>query len=354
MPRICNEATVANNLLISTCLSEFFSLVPTEEAALDLILQTQVQHKKLFCKCGYVFEDAIREQYERKVLCKECKKYTYFTVGTLYEGVSQIQARLGAVWMMDYGAVVTSTKLHQIFGIATSTGLKIINTIGAFIESLRGASCDLASEKVSCPYFSEIMIRRSRISGAYEHASAIPQPAVVVDSEPLADTNFPTSSGDNRDQNSTFDDLGDFEKEVLGQISAVPKSVDELSAQFDHAAGPVGAALTMLELFGHIDQAPGNCFVRSRNAKPESTDSILSPELLALITAAINNIKAIRQGVSRKYLQLYLGTFWCFFDREFWRMGSLVVVSIDRSLSPDRDLLAYESPLMVSLVHSLG
>jgi hypothetical protein len=342
-----NLVSAANEQVISSCLPAFYALVPDEETALDLILQVQIQQRRLRCKCGYVFESATRAMYERRVKCKVCRRKIYFTVGTLYEGVANVRARLGAVWLMEHGAVVTSTKLNQLFGIATSTGLSIINSIGAFIEAMRGSRFEEASERVNCPIFGEIMIKRSRISGAYEHASSVP--AEVADSDVDAGTN--ADSGHFNQSASSSDDLGDLDRAVLALISAAPISVDSICQKVDQPAGAVGAALTMLEILGHISSIPGNSFVRPTSPKRESC-SVESPKLLEFIEAAVQNIKAIRQGVSRKYLQLYLGAFWCFFDNEFWQEGSLLLVSLDSSLSPDRNLFDYESPLMVSVVSS--
>ncbi|MDQ5934933.1 MAG: hypothetical protein QG574_2239 [Cyanobacteriota bacterium erpe_2018_sw_21hr_WHONDRS-SW48-000092_B_bin.40] len=336
----------ANEQLIASCLPEFNSRVPDEEAAIDLILELQVRQGKLACRCGYEFVAAIRERYERTVKCLVCRKYTHFTVGTLYEGVRSVRARLGAVWLMDHGAVVTSTKLHQLFGIATSTGLAIINTIGLFIESLRGQSWEDVSEKIGCPNFAEIMIRRSRITGAYEHPSSVPETVSVADVDHSADEATEQYSH----SEDSFDDLGDLDKKILAEISGVPVSVDVICKRVDQPAGPVGAALTMLEILGHIASAPGNFFVRLTAAKQDGAKVEFSPQLRRFIEEAIENIKAVRQGVSRKYLQLYLGAFWCHFDRDSWRVGSLMLVTLDSSLSPDRDLIVYESPLMVSVV----
>lgn len=344
-----NLVSAANEQLISSCLPEFYALVPDEETALDLILQIQIEQRRLRCVCGYVFETATRAVYERSVKCKVCRKKIYFTVGTLYERVANIRARLGAVWLMDHGAVVTSTKLNQLFGIATSTGLSIINTIGLFIEAMRGTSFDAMSEKVNCPIFTEIMIKRSRITGAYEHASAIPEEVSVADVDLNADEN----SSQDSDSSNGSDDLGDLDREVLAQISAAPISVDTICENVQHSVGSVGASLTMLEILGHITSVPGNSFVRlmaARNGNSRSRNTEFSPELMEFVEAAVENIKAIRQGVSRKYLQLYLGAFWCYFDRDFWREGALLLISLDSSLSPDRNLIDYESPLMVSVV----
>lgn len=340
-----NIVSATNDQLISSCLPEFYALVPDEETAVDLILQTLIEQRRLRCGCGYVFDSATRAMYERKVKCKVCRKKIYFTVGTLYERVTSVRARLGAIWLMDHGAVVTSTKLKQLFGIATSTGLSIINTIGLFIEAMRGTSFDGISAKVNCPVFTEIMIKRSRITGAYEHASAIPEEVSVVDVDPNGDSN----SGQYSDSSNKSDDLGDLDRVVLAQISAVPISVDTICENLDHPAGSVGSSLTMLEILGHITAAPGNSFVRLTAGKKAKSETEFSPELIEFVEAAVENIKAIRQGVSRKYLQLYLGAFWCCFDREFWREGALMLISLDSSLSPDRNLIDYESPLMVSV-----
>ncbi len=344
-----SDVSSVNDLLIASCLPEFFALVPSEEAAIDLILQTQIEQRKLVCRCGHVFEKATRAAYERRVKCAECRRHSHFTVGTLYERVTQVRARLGAVWLMDHGAVVTSTKLNQIFGIATSTGLCIINSIGLFIESFRQTSFDEASEGLSCPIFCEIMIKRSRITGAYEHAASVPEEVTVTDVEPDLSNDFSQSFSE-PESSDMSDDLGDLDRAVLAQISATPISVDTICESLDSTAGPVGASLTMLELLGHIVSGPGNSFVRLRAAKVKSSSSTdFSPQALAFAEAAIDNIKAIRQGVSRKYLQLYLGAFWCCFDRNIWREGMLMLVSVDATLTPDRNLFDYESPLIVSV-----
>ncbi len=69
-----NLVSAANEQVISSCLPAFYSLVPDEETALDLILQVQIQQRRLCCKCGYVFESATRAMYERSVKCKVCRR----------------------------------------------------------------------------------------------------------------------------------------------------------------------------------------------------------------------------------------------------------------------------------------
>lgn len=62
------------------------------------------------------------------------------------------------------------------------------------------------------------------------------------------------------------------------------------------------------------------------------------------IAAAIAFIRQYFHGVSSKYLQVYLGAFWCHSDRRTWAPGAVLRVCIKHPPISNSDLLHYKVP----------
>lgn len=62
------------------------------------------------------------------------------------------------------------------------------------------------------------------------------------------------------------------------------------------------------------------------------------------IASAIAFIRKYFHGVSNKYLQLYIATFWCHTDRETWKKGSVLKACLKHRPISYAQLLYYETP----------
>lgn len=155
-------AKLDNESLLNFVLADFNSMVPTEEAAADIIYLILLG-SRLACLCGCT--DLIRKSGSRLFRCQRCKKTKHFTSGTLFAGVAKLRAWLGTVVLLGNGVAVSSNRLARLFDIAQATAhcmhKKILSVIAEFFD-------ETANELLS-KLFDEIIIRRSRESSVDRH-----------------------------------------------------------------------------------------------------------------------------------------------------------------------------------------
>jgi hypothetical protein len=65
--------------------------------------------------------------------------------------------------------------------------------------------------------------------------------------------------------------------------------------------------------------------------------------------AFIDFICTYLHGISRKYVQIHLASFWCYKDRKRWGSGAVLKACFQSHGIDDEEILAYVSPPMVKV-----
>ncbi|MGD9684925.1 MAG: hypothetical protein AB7W16_27475 [Candidatus Obscuribacterales bacterium] len=276
----------------------------------------------VFCK-GREFA---RERGSRVMLCRACGKEVWLTAGSFFHRKKLLRPWLAAIWMMEHGATINASQLKRLLNIAYSSAHFILRSLACVVEEQSGTG----SELVPSSAFLQIFSRRSRETPAREH--------------PRAEETVLQEQQDNQDDSESLQvdmtGLPDDQQKIYMHLFQGPLSVDHLCIRTGLDVGPVMAALTMLELDGLIQRSAGVCFERAEVA---SSTSVISERASKVVDGTICFVQRIFGGISRKYLQSYIASYWCFSDRKRWGPGALLQACLRRANRPT----IFMTPLMV-------
>lgn len=336
------ELEISNDRLATfiACIDREF---PTQEDILKEFEKMIWGTKPLCCvHCQSV--NIERDANCRRWKCEDCFLYTYLTAGTLFHGMKNPRAWIIALKLQEARIFVSSCRFHKFVGVAQSTALQIFKKIFKVIES----AYEDEETEISTGVFSRIFCKRSRETPEHEHprseqtkidrfvareARRARQEIVArlredaeIEGELDVDGNSVVSAEQLQEMNLTPEDsLTDIQLRVFELIEYESISFDELLNQLNIDITHLSAALTILELAGLVRREPGDHYVRCKPGESfESQHDKRRRELRELSFDAIMFfIEKVYHGVSRKHIQKYVASFWCFFDHENWNHGKL-------------------------------
>jgi biotin operon repressor len=175
--------------------------------------------------------------------------------------------------------------------------------------------------------------------------------------------------------------LNGIQREIYETLTDTPKSLENLIEVLGSSSGELASALTMLELEGFVIRLAGDRYVRDTASDKSDPQQKLLPkqnqmqarppilpalptlsnqngltiannaDLTPLIEEAIEFIRNVFQGVSRKYLQLYLADFWRVSAHRAGGIPFSIFEACCESLTTGTaEIRAFVTPLMVKMV----
>ncbi|CAN5610230.1 hypothetical protein BH11CYA1_BH11CYA1_40120 [soil metagenome] len=267
--------------------------VPSDQAAADFLYDSLVIHNKIECACKQ--PQIIHKPGERFYSCRNCKKVSWVTSGTLFAGVVKLRAWLALIWLNERGISISAARFSRVVSVAQSTALNIQKKLGMVIES----KLDNSSPGLPSQLLSAVVTKRSKETPAHEH----PRAELEACSTPGAQFQTP---------------------EQWQNYLTSEEEVREAIANY------------------------------SRSRAANSAFSLTISSVVAVIQTAIAYIRTYFQGVSRKYLQLYLTLFWCHSDRLRWTPGTILLACLEHPPISYEAIIAYVSPSAVKIFPALG
>lgn len=262
--------------------------VPSDQAAADFLYDNLVIFNKIECRCQQ--PQIVHRPGDRFYSCRNCKKVSWVTSGTLFAGVVKLRAWLALVWLKERGITISAMRFSRLLEIAQSTALNIQKRLGMVLDE----SLDDSSPALPAQFLLPIVAKRSKETPAQEHPRA-----------------------------ELIDGLEEFSSFL---------SLDQWQ-NFNSASEDLSAVIA--------------AYLESADRQLASS---LSVELVAsAVKAAIAYIRTHFQGVSRKCLQIYLASFWCHIDRVRWSQGALLVACLEHPPITYESILHYVSPPVVRL-----
>ncbi|MBP9094006.1 hypothetical protein KBI23_23490 [bacterium] len=262
--------------------------VPSDQAAADFLYDSLVIYNKIECLCRQ--PQIVHKPGDRFYSCRNCKKVSWVTSGTLFAGVVKLRAWLALVWLKERGITISAVRFSRLLEIAQSTALNIQKRLGMVLEE----SLDESSPSLPAQFLLPIIIKRSKETPAQEHPRSELAEALEHGAQFLS----------------------------LDQWESFSSKKEDLSAV-------IAAYLETSDW----------CLASSH-----TSDSIASA-----IKAAIAYIRTYFHGVSRKCLQLYLAFFWCHFDRARWSQGAILLACLEHPPISYESIVRYVSPPAVKL-----
>jgi hypothetical protein len=335
--------------------------------------------------CGVVFKDL--DYVMRFYKCPECKNTVWLTADTLFRKTRNPRAWLAAIWFMEHGLVLSSSRFHSLLEIAQSTAWRILRSVSTVIQDKLIGN----GEHLSSAVFVDLFCRRSCESPRREHPSAeqaaseadarsasesADRDTVSTDKDSVSTEQAAAATGkseaylvevwgapvdpakETSSSDSGFRQLADV---VLAVLSREPKHFDSICAELGLAPARLSSIMMFLELDGQIEVLPGNFFVRHfighvtllSDADLASAGAALGRGASAMAIA--EGIQKFRDfialnfhGIARKYLQNYLASYWTQISNR-WANGALLRACRHNIDAAFKLSVKYVSPLIVDM-----
>jgi len=349
-------AVAENKALLKHFWDEFVELYPTEEACREGLYSRAADDGSLNCrKCGKsLWQEGVSD---RNVRCRNCSERNWITAGTFFEDARSIRPWFAAIWLLERGVVLSSSQLHELLDIAQSSAHNMLLKISAVMASYMLDHSTL----VSSALFLESFRKRSRETPARMHPTVEEDEAHRTSNESCSQNTDQNCDSEPFSSKTGAADLQEQEKTVCDLLSGAPTHFDDLCQRALLRTGDVSSSLVMLELYGIATRLPGDFYALSRTepnsghaggsisrkARADSGDGEHGTGNPQAHNDFVEFIDCFLKGISRKYVQNYLASYWCHLDRSCWRPGALLDACNQFHAISRREMLAYVSPLMV-------
>lgn len=371
-----------NGDALDLCWRQFNRRFKTEKACLKELFRRLIAAGAKCHHCNS--RDIVWYSGIRTIRCLSCAEKSWLTAGTFFHGVRLVRPWLAAIWFIEHGVSVNSSKFHKLVGIAYSSALSIFKKLMLVVHHQMREE----APAISSGCFAALFCRRSRETPAREHPSA-EQEEIEKNSRGAKDgnqiegdldsaagrTDVCAGSGASCAREDILhssltagqsaveaegtttgeSQLGSTERQVYESLSDEAIQFDSLCQITGISVGVLSAALMMLELSGLAKSLPGDLYVRCGADRQTSSHEDSVPDwAVKTVDIVITLIRKNFQGISRKYLQNYLAWHWCLTDRIRWRPGALLKECLGFRPIRYEDVLSYVSPPLVKVSPALS
>jgi hypothetical protein len=229
------------------------------------------------------------------------------------------------IWLHEDRVVCSRNEFAEIFGISYSNSWATHARVQSVIDGEMNTK-DLF--EVVSTHFDPIICKRSIKTTADEH----PTFELIEDEQPDSEPEFQC----------------DQQKKLYDLLSAQAASFDYLEGKTGLSTPQFSAALGMLEINGLAVKLPGNMYIRNKSSAASSANvPANADDLVNKFFTYVRNF----HGISRKYLQRYIASFWSVEGYNRWHKVTLLKTCMEYGRIRRADILAYTSPHMVQMVH---
>ncbi len=321
-----------------------------KEDGIEAIFSTLQREGVLVCDCGGC-AGITREYGSYFFRCKSCGKKTWFLAGTFFARIRCPLAWLLAIRLFENGIVVNASELASLTGVAVSSAQMMLKKIMVAIQ----AKMPVESAVLPSAWLLDAVMRRTIRTPAQGHPK---------------------------------DEQFEFEKEYLLQEAKKAKSTDttysanvvalaqriydQLAREknklhFDHICGQdnfglVSMATDYLQSAGLIKAMPGDWYIATTHEALDVRTAMTAAnglrgmytehaeKAILMVDALLAYLVGTYQGISRKYIQLYLSAYWYRLDESVRGRDSLFKHCCLAGPVTHHMLRIYVSPLMLKVM----
>ncbi|HIA51312.1 MAG TPA: hypothetical protein EYN91_04390 [Candidatus Melainabacteria bacterium] len=321
-----------------------------EDFCRDYVLAMVVETNVMRCNhCGTSNKPTVIE--DRNFPCIKCKRPIWITAGTMFEQVEYFQSWLAAFRLHEKKIILNPFQFHILLGIHYNTAYTMFKQLNKELSEML-TDC---SRTVPSSAFVSVFYRRSRETPAGEPPVSEERRARQLAEKPLLMKRKRKVRQPMPSMQQTPLDLNEREKLVYSETSATPISFELLCKNTDLPVPELSSVLTMLELKGALNRLPGDNYERADfqtlvAAKDLSVDrAVVDKGQRRSIKSFIEFIKSKYQGISRKYLQLYVGPHLLNESVEGLKDGTLLTAFIKRKKITSKEILDFVTDLQVAI-----
>lgn len=386
---------------------QYKNAFPNDEDCLQEILERALKAGLLRChKCGRVQSEAA-DLNGRFFRCPACQSQVWITGQCVLRSVRNLSLWLGAIWMIERGVTFNAFDLHRVAAVAYSSAWNVFRKLSLVIERELPPDSLLASSAVLAAF----VCKRSRETPARFHPRAEEDDENLQRDTEVNFADVTTKTSDycqpGEQSSSAADEAAcsqfvspasaDQAAIVLNLLTEGPMHFDQLCELMQITAGQLSVALSILEIDGKIEamggarfrlliSEPDNSRRRSnhnRNHNRTSGHNHIRPDFRSIANYGANTLanalassaitagvftecknfdfqtfldklilflKHNFHGVSRKYLQMYLMSFWTRADRTYWSAGTLLEACLQFESLTREQLEQYISPKLCKIL----
>lgn len=291
----------------------------------------------------------------RAVWCARCRKRTWLTAGTFFENMRRLDVAHGILTLLERGVNLCAHQASVLLDCAYDTSWNFFLKLEIVIaEKMPG--CVQLIESLSAIY-KGLFIRRSNQTPANAHPRE--EQKAFEDQFNTEDVNSSQSaSGFESNNESKNNESPCYQSPILQLITDNSVDFDMLHEKSGMPIPLLTLELLELELAKLIVRLPGERYARSRELETIGTNQhIISIQILeecpglkadeAFLEHALQYIRQVSQGISRKYLQLSLCLHWFQFDKVSWNQGELThACKVHRAITK-KEIKSCVTPLIV-------
>lgn len=311
-------------LLVNWAWFKFRQKYPHEEACIEMLFQYLSNLGRIICHhCDC---SAVERKDVRTIHCLDCRKTSWFTSGTFFDHGKKLEAVIGAIWLLESGVNCSANYFAKLANIATSTASQLFKKLAIVInEKMTETGVALTSKE-----FIRLFMRRSRMTPAKEHPS-FEQHAYEEEQKKLRLKAIAQESEEDSISltDTTLVHLSDSQLRLWAALKDKPQNFDQLLEQSGLTTGKLSSALLALETYNFINRMPGEWYVRRQPEPSESASNLEQPEGFdrrKILKSISDFVILTKDGISRKYFQLYSAIYWVVADRERWGTGKLLAL----------------------------
>ncbi len=324
---------------------QFENRFPRESDCIEELFQRLNAESNFVCRmCGS--QSIEREYGARDYRCLSCGKYSWFTSGTFFHRMKIARPYLAFIMLKEYGIAVSTSRFRKALAVSYSTAADIFQRLSMVISrNMDKSFCLLPSAS-----FSDLFCKRSRETPARKHPVSEEHEFQYFSSSdehdgvhsPLCEKSLEIVLGFELDAQSS---------KIVDLLKAQATSFEELISRSGMTIGALSELLLSLELAGIVSRQAGDnyVFLQPNNEKASSQESLTSEEESSKVRSFVSFLRGVFQGISRKYLQNYLASYWCHVDRKIWAPGSLFKACARFGVLQSKEVLEYVSPLEVKM-----
>lgn len=336
---------------------DFSAKFPDEDACRTYVLMGILSQGNLVCQnCGILnHHDDARV---RSFPCSKCKKLIWITAGTTFEQVEFFRPWVAAQHLMEADVRVNAFQLSRLLETHYHTAYGVLKTINFKLADRMPADAQTAPSAA----FAAVFFRRSRETPAGCHPVEEERRAQERAYGKQGQKNNPNRKSSRRrsaqphPSPDLLPEMSGDEQKVFSFIGTEPIHFDRLCELSDLPAPSLSVLLMSLQLKNAVRNEVGNRYMRedfvslvhsretAQGANPANSKSQVT------VKAILKHIRGMYQGISRKYLQLYVANFLFYEQLEEWKDGGLLKLLITSKKVKYEEILAFVTDLHVSVV----
>jgi hypothetical protein len=311
-------------LLVNWVWFKFRQRYPNKEACVAMLFQYLSSLGLVFChQCN---SSSVERKDARTILCLDCRKTSWFTSGTFFDHGKKLEAMIGAICLLESGVNCSANYFAKLANIATSTASELLKKLAIVInEKMAESGVALTSKE-----FIRLFMRRSRMTPAKEHPSfeqhAFEEEQKKLRLKALAQDG---EEGSIALTDTTLVHLSYDELTLRSMLKDAPQNFDQLLDRSGLNTGELSSALLTLETYNFVKRMPGEVYARVQPETSESASNVEQPEGFnkrKILKSTSDFIILTKNGISRKYFQLYSAIYWVIADRERWNAGKILAL----------------------------